>query len=327
MLRDSFGRTIDYLRLSVTDACNLRCVYCLPPEGFKFSPQEELLSDDEILRIVRVAAKIGIRKVRVTGGEPLARSDIIQLMGKLSGIPGIEDLSLSTNGILLGPMAKDLYRSGIRRLNISLDSLDPERFRAITRWGKLNKVLEGIQKALDVGFSPVKINVVVVRGINSDEIPKFVSLTKQLPLHVRFIELMPIGKTGFFSQEHWMPLAEIQSLCGELKPLEPQKAPLGFGPAIYFKAPGSLGTIGFISALSRNFCEHCNRLRLTSKGRLVACLASNFGLNLRELLRNGASDEEIADIFHDVVINKPERHQMYPDTNAIRETFMCAVGG
>ncbi|MBI4371142.1 MAG: GTP 3',8-cyclase MoaA [Elusimicrobia bacterium] len=326
-MTDPFGRRIDYLRLSVTDRCNLRCVYCLPAQGVAGSASEELLSDKEIVRLVGVAASLGINKLRVTGGEPLARPGIVNLLGAIAATPGLTDISLSTNGVLLSKLAEDLRRAGLTRVNVSLDTLRAERFPAIARRRGLEVVMRGIRAALDAGFSPVKINVVVMNGINSDEIPDFVSLTHRLPVHVRFIELMPIGETGFFNARRWLPLREIQARCGPLEPLSPAEQPLGFGPAVYFKSPAGLGSVGFISALSCNFCGRCNRLRLTAKGRLLPCLASEAGLNLRESLRAGAGDAEIAALLRQVVAMKPERHQMAPEGGGVRESFMCSLGG
>ncbi len=327
LLIDPYGRRINYLRLSVTNHCNLRCVYCLPAQGVAGSVSEELLNDGEIARLVRVAVSLGIDKVRITGGEPLVRPGIVNLIKTIAATPGLVDISLSTNGMLLSKMAEDLRRAGLSRLNVSLDTLRPERFPAIARRHGLEDVMRAIQTALDVGFSPVKINVVVMNGVNSDEIPDFVSLTHRLPVHVRFIELMPIGETGFFNSQRWLPLREIQARCGPLEPLSQAKQPIGFGPAVYFKSPAGLGSVGFISAMSCNFCSRCNRLRLTAKGRLLPCLASEVGLDLGAALRSGAGDEDIAALLRQVVAMKPERHQMESDGSKVRESFMCSLGG
>lgn len=327
LLRDPHGRRIDYLRLSVTNHCNLRCVYCLPAQGVAGSAAEELLSDEEIARLVRVAVNMGIDKIRITGGEPLVRPGIVNLIGTVAAVPGLKDISLSTNGMLLSKMAEDLRRAGLARVNISLDTLRPERFTEIARRRGLEDVVPGIRTALDVGFSPVKINVVVMNGVNSDEIPDFVALTRRLPVHVRFIELMPIGETGFFNSRRWLPLREIQARCGPLEPLSPAAQPIGFGPAIYFKSPAALGSVGFISAMSCNFCSRCNRLRLTAKGRLLPCLASEIGLDLGSAFRAGADDADIAALIRQVVAVKPERHQMESDGSKVRESFMCSLGG
>ncbi len=326
VLRDPFGRRVDYLRLSITDRCNLRCVYCLPERGYSGSPAAELLSDAEILRLCRIAAGLGVRRVRVTGGEPLTRPGIEGLIAGLARIDGLDDISLSTNGMLLASRAAVLARAGLRRVNVSLDTLQPERFREVTRRGRLADVRAGIETALAC-LDPVKINVVVVRGLNDSEIPAFAALTEDRPLHVRFIELMPIGETGFFTRDRRLPLAEIMARCGALEPAALDEAPRGYGPAVYYRRSGSRGTVGFISALSCNFCGRCNRLRLTARGRLVPCLASESGLDLRGPLRSGAADGELAALFEAVVAAKPERHSMDPAGEKVRESFMCSLGG
>ncbi|OGR81518.1 MAG: cyclic pyranopterin phosphate synthase MoaA [Elusimicrobia bacterium RIFCSPLOWO2_02_FULL_39_32] len=326
-MSDSFGRRIDYLRLSVTDHCNLRCLYCLPIQGFSFSKPEEILSDDEIERIVALAISLGINKIRITGGEPLVRPGICSLIKRISSLAGIGDISLSTNGLLLSQMAKDLFQAGLKRVNVSLDTLRPEHFQTIARFGSLEKVLEGIRAGLAVGFDPLKINMVVIKGINSNEIKDFVTLTHKFPIHVRFVELMPIGETGYFSREHWMGLSDIMKACGELVSLSQDESPRGFGPATYFKSPGALGTIGFISALSSNFCRRCNRLRLTAKGVLVPCLASEKGVDLKNLIRSGGSDQDLCDLIRQAVLIKPERHCMESKNANAREIFMCSLGG
>jgi cyclic pyranopterin phosphate synthase len=320
-LRDSFGRSLDYLRVSVTDRCNLRCVYCIPAAGIAFKPREGLLSPAEIERIVRVASGLGVRKVRLTGGEPLVRPELIEIVARLGRL-GLEDLSLSTNGVRLLAMARSLKTAGLDRVNVSLDTLRAERFCRVTRLGEIGPVLEGIEAALEAGLSPVKLNVVVMRGINEDEIADFVRLARLRPLHVRFIELMPIGETDFFSPARWVPRAQIQEACGELQPV---CGPRGFGPASYFQSPGGLGSVGFISALSCNFCSLCNRLRLTAQGRLLPCLASQMGVDLRPALRGGASDSELAGLMALAARIKPERHTMGSDR--VRESFMCSLGG
>lgn len=326
-LIDCFGRSIDYLRVSVTDRCNLRCLYCLPSRGFVGHRSRDLLTDPEIVRVVSVAARLGIGKIRITGGEPLVRPGIVELARDLAAAPGVADLSLSTNGLLLSRMAENLRSAGVSRINVSLDTLRPDRFRSIARRGELRVVLDGIRAALAAGFAPVKTNTVVMKGINSDEIGDFVALTRRWPVHVRFIELMPIGETGFFNPERWLPMPEIKALCGSLSPLAPEASPPGFGPAVYFKAPGALGTVGFIGALSCNFCARCNRLRLTSNGRLLPCLAAESGADLAACLRSGADDGRIAEVFREVVAMKPERHLMEPAAAKVREAFMCALGG
>ncbi|MBI2069592.1 MAG: GTP 3',8-cyclase MoaA [Elusimicrobia bacterium] len=322
---DSLGRRIDYLRLSVTDRCNLRCVYCLPADGYRFKDSIEILNDEEILRLIRIASQMGISKVRVTGGEPLVRPGVVDLIRQLIEIPGIADVSLSTNGVLFSGMYRGLWSAGLRRVNISLDTLNEQKFKTITRYGNIEDVFQGLRGALEIGFDPVKINVVVMRGTNDDEISDFVALTRNLPVHVRFIELMPIGETGFFSRATWVSLNDIKAACGELELLPPDECPKGWGPALYYKAPGSLGSVGFISALSCNFCNRCNRLRLTSSGNLHPCLASDLNVDLGKAMRNGASDREIQGLIEKAVLIKPERHHM--EAGMVREAFMCSLGG
>ncbi len=324
-LFDSFGRRIEYLRLSVTNRCNLRCIYCLPKAGF--SPLQDILNDEEIVRLAKIFVRLGLNKIRVTGGEPLTRPGIIGLVERLSGIDGINDVSMSTNGLLLSRLAPELKAAGLKRVNISLDSLNPERFRQITRLGELKHVMGGIYAAMAAGLFPVKINVVIIKGINDDEIPDFARLTLELPLQVRFIELMPIGETGFFSKEKWVSLKEIQERCGPLAAVEKVRSPLGHGPAVYYKAPGALGTVGFIGALSCNFCGRCNRLRLSAEGKLRPCLASQESWDIGAAVRSRTDDGEIEGLIRRVVAAKPERHFMEQADVAVRETFMCALGG
>ena len=325
LLVDSFGRRIDYLRLSVTDRCNLRCLYCLPKAGFLFKGVQELLTDDEILRLATIMARMGISKVRVTGGEPLVRPGVVDLIAKLSVVPGVVDVSLSTNGVLFAPMVCDLWNAGLRRINISLDTLNANKFKEVTRFGQIEDVLTSIHEALKLGYDPVKLNVVVMRGINDDEISDFVALTKSLPVHVRFIELMPIGETGFFSETTWVSLDEIKTKCGDLEPATDFEQPKGWGPAVYYKAPNSLGTVGFIGALGCNFCNRCNRLRLTSSGKLHPCLASDIAVDLGTALRSDSSDESIQSLILKALEIKPERHHM--ESGIVREAFMCSLGG
>lgn len=321
-LRDGFGRRLDYLRLSITDRCNLRCVYCLPLSGASFASPEDALSPAEIERLVRLAQRLGVTKVRVTGGEPLVRRDVLEVVSRLGRL-GLRDFSLSTNGVLLAPLAAKLKDAGLHRVNVSLDTLDPARFLRVARFGELPAVLEGLRAALAAGLSPVKVNVVVGRGLNDDEIPAFVDLARRRPLHVRFIELMPIGETGFFTPERWLPMPAIRAACG---PLEPCVAPVGSGPARYLRpAGGARGTLGFIGAMSCSFCADCNRMRLTSTGRLVPCLGSEKGTDLRKPLRAGPDDAVLEALWRRTAADKPERHELA--TSSPRERFMCSLGG
>lgn len=326
MMRDGFGRTIDYLRLSVTDRCNLRCVYCLPEAAARFVPGPDLLSDDEIVTLAGAFARLGTSKIRITGGEPLVRPGLPGLVRRLRALPGIEDLSLSTNGVLLAGLAGELKAAGLSRVNVSLDTLDPGRFGRIARFGSLSSVLAGVEAALEAGLAPVKLNVVVARGMNEDEVPDFAALTGDKPLHVRFIELMPMGETGFFTPERRVPLAAMMAAAG---PLEPASAPLGHGPARYYRRPGAAGTIGFISALSCGFCGSCNRVRLSSTGTLIPCLDGEDGVDLRTPLRAGAGTEELMGLIKGAVRAKPESHSMSARAAAAEANprFMCSIGG
>ncbi len=333
---DPFGRTIDYLRVSVTDHCNLRCVYCLPEFYAVKGPRADLLTDDEMTEILSAFADLGFSKFRLTGGEPLTRPGLSALLAGIKKIPGVRDLSLSTNGVLLPPLLPALARAGLDRLNISLDSLRPERFESITRRRGQGAVLRGIEEALALGLSPVKINVVVARGMNEDEIPDFVRLTEKSPLHVRFIELMPMGETGFFTKDRWVPLEEMMRRAGPLEAVPGEERPLGHGPAQYFRRSGAKGTVGFIHALSCSFCASCNRVRLSARGMLLPCLDGDDGTDLKGPLRDGASRDEIQGLIRSVIARKPERHFMkertetegsYVEAPAATPRFMCQIGG
>ncbi|MBI5247613.1 MAG: GTP 3',8-cyclase MoaA [Elusimicrobia bacterium] len=329
MLSDGLGRTIEYLRLSVTDRCNLRCVYCLPEVAPRFSPGADLLSDDEIVELVSAFARMGVSKIRLTGGEPLVRPGLPGLVRRLSRIAGVNDLSLSTNGVLLGGFAHELKAAGLSRVNISLDTLDPARFAKIARFGALNDVLSGIEAALDARLAPVKLNVVVAKGMNDDEIGAFAALTDKKPLHVRFIELMPMGETGFFSAERRVPLGDMLSQAAPLAPASPEERPLGHGPARYYRRPGASGTIGFISALSCGFCDACNRVRLSASGTLIPCLDGEEGVDLRTPLRASAGVNTLMALIREAIRNKPGSHDMVarlaaPDASP---RFMCSIGG
>ena len=328
---DSFHRRIDYLRVSVTDHCNLRCVYCLPEFYAGQAPRPELLTDEAVVKVVSLFVELGFSKIRITGGEPLTRPGLARTIGMMSRMNGVSDMALSTNGVLLLPLIRSLAEAGLKRINISLDSLRPERFARITRLGKLETLLAGLDAALALGLSPIKINVVVARGMNEDELGDFVRLTEDKPLHVRFIELMPMGETGFFSRERWVPLDEMVEGTAPLEPLPPSEWPRGHGPARYYKRPGAKGTVGFISALSCGFCSSCNRVRLSSRGILIPCLDGADGVDLRTPLRQGVADEALKDMISRVVRNKPERHFMLERASgsapAIGARSMCQVGG
>ncbi|HID90183.1 MAG TPA: GTP 3',8-cyclase MoaA, partial [Anaerolineae bacterium] len=283
---DTYGRPIQYLRVSVTDRCNLRCVYCMPEEGIPLISHEEVLRYEEIVRVVRIAVEMGFVHVRLTGGEPLVRKGIVDLVRELACIPGLDDLSMTTNGILLARHAEDLARAGLRRVNISLDTLRPDRFRRITRWGRLEDVLEGREAALAAGLRPVKVNTVVVRGLNDDEVVDLARLTLEPDWHIRFIEVMPLGEGAHWAGDGVVSAAEIRRrIEAALGPLTAVRGEAGAGPARYYRLPGAEGTLGFISPVTEHFCHACNRLRLTSDGRLLPCLLSGVAIDLRTPLR------------------------------------------
>lgn len=305
---DSFNRSISYLRVSVTDRCNLRCVYCMPPEGIPWVPHENILRYEEIVRVVRIAAQMGIIKIRLTGGEPLVRAGIVSLVGMIAAVPGVDDLAMTTNGVLLAQSANDLARAGLHRVNVSLDTLRPERFRAITRLGNLEDVERGLMAAREAGLEPVKVNTVLMRGVNDDEIVDFARRTLREPFHVRFIEEMPVGTAR---NMRFLPVAEARKrIEAAFGPLVAAHQRVGNGPASYYRIPGAQGTIGFISAVSEHFCHACNRLRLTADGRLRPCLLSDAEIPLREALRSGVNDEELKQIILSAVAAKPDGHHL-----------------
>lgn len=287
-------------------------------------PHETILSFEEILLLMRISAQLGFRRFRITGGEPLVRKGIVDFLRECAKLPGVEDLMLTTNGLLLPEMAYDLKAAGVQRVNISLDTMDPEDFSDITRGGDVSRVLRGIFRSLEVGLNPVKINVVVVRGFNTEQLPDFLALAKQYPLHVRFIELMPIG----ISSEHradFVSIHEMKEILG-IKEYVRTLAIRGGGPAEYFQPSGFLGSIGFISAMSRHFCNTCNRVRLTADGKLRPCLHSKYEVDLREALRSGSSDGDILELFAQAVYHKPAEHHMN-DEALQGQRVMSQIGG
>lgn len=286
------------------------------------------MSCEDILRLMRIFAGLGVSHVRLTGGEPLTHPNILEIVKGLSQIEGLKDISLSTNGTLLSKLAQPLALVGLKRVNISLDSLKPKKFSDMTRLGNIEKVLEGIDSAIAAGINPVKLNVVVVRGINETEIPDFVQLTEEKHVHVRFIELMPMGDIGFFSKDKWVSMDEMLSLAPNLKPIPRDSWPNGVGPARYYQKPNAKGTVGFISALGCGFCSDCNRMRISSKGVLVPCLDSEIGTDLLSSMRKGASDKEIEELILETVRIKPERHQMRERmAQPLSPRTMCQIGG
>lgn len=305
---DPFGRRIEYLRVSVTDKCNLRCVYCMPMEGLPWLKREELLSYEEITEIVRVMAGIGLKRVRITGGEPLVRRDLPDLVRMLAAVDGIDDLSLSTNAVLLDEQAEALRDAGIHRLNVSLDSLREDRVDAISRRpGSFPKIMAGLDAAERAGFDPIKVNVVLIRGQNDDEIRDFAQITRERPWHIRFIEMMPTGANLDVSANQFVSCDEAIERIEEIEALEPVKGPFGNGPARYYRFPGAPGTIGVITPMSHNYCDRCNRMRLTADGQLRPCLFGSIQTNLRDPLRAG---EDLLPHIAETLRIKPERHYL-----------------
>lgn len=305
-LIDPFNRIIDYLRVSITDLCNFRCIYCRPPQGVKLVSHDDILRYEEILAIVKAAQDTGIRKIRVTGGEPLVRRGVLDFLGKLSALGGIEDIGLTTNGLLLVEMAKALKSVGLNRINVSLDSMRREVFKAITGFDALDQVLLGIEKALEEGLNPVKINVVLLQGVNEPDIPALARLSVAKPIDVRFIERMPFSNSLL---EHApAPLSAFQALdsiekeFGKLESIERSRLD---GPAKLFRIPGAVGRIGIIDAVTGHFCGTCNRMRLTARGTLKPCLLSPGEIDIKTPLRAGASQEELAAIIRQAVLSKP----------------------
>jgi len=327
MLFDPFKRKINYLRISITDRCNLRCRYCMPEEGIPLIPHEEILTYEEILRIVRVFAMEGISKVRLTGGEPLVRKGIVDFVFHLSQIEGIRDLSLTTNGILLKDFARDLKKAGLKRINISLDSLRKERFCQITRKDDYERVWAGIEEALTVGLSPVKINMVAIQGLNDDEIESFAVLTLHLPIIIRYIEYMPSGNGEKWKESELLTISRIKAHLENVGKLIPIPSDQWDGPAKRFRIEGALGEIGLIGAVTSHFCHDCNRIRLTSDGKIRTCLFSDEEIDVKELLRHGGSDQDLKERLLAALAKKPERHSINTHQFKKCQRNMSTIGG
>ncbi|MCX7884242.1 MAG: GTP 3',8-cyclase MoaA [Caloramator sp.] len=319
-MKDGWGRDINYMRISVTDRCNLRCIYCMPEEGIKKKQHEDILRYEDILKIVKCCAKLGINKIRLTGGEPLIVKDIDKLIYEISKIDGIEDIGITTNGILLKDMAKDLKKCGLKRVNISLDTLKEEKFKKITRKGNLKNVLEAIEECLRIGLSPVKINTVLIRGLNDDEIEDIMNLTIRYPLDVRFIELMPIGEGEKYYKDGFISSEEIIRNHKNLFPIGRKRGET----AENYKLPDSIGKIGLISPLSCKFCDSCNRIRLTSAGTIKPCLHSEREYSIREYLN---SEEMLLAAIKNSIINKPKEHYLEENEKSFSKKMMFQIGG
>jgi len=322
--KDKFGRNIEYVRLSVTDRCNLRCFYCMPKDLKTFERREDCLSFEEIERVIGGFASLGVSRVRLTGGEPLVRKDLPKLVDKLKRIPGIDDLSLSTNASLLGRHAEPLRQAGISRINVSLDTLKPERFSAITG-NQLAPVLEGLMAAKAAGFAPIKINVVALRGINDDEYEDIADFCLEHDFALRFIETMPMGTPGHKAGEHYLDLQEVRTRMAERYDLVPAVM-AGGGPARYVRVRNTNLHIGFITPISQHFCETCNRVRLSTDGTIYPCLGQEHQYPLRPLLRGGCSDAELQNAIIEAIARKPERHEFNENPEQVVR-FMSMTGG
>lgn len=323
-LIDSFGRKIEYVRLSVTDKCDLRCFYCLPKAFKDFQEPEHWLTYDEVFRVIGVFSGLGVSRVRITGGEPLVRKNLPELISRLDNISGIDDLSLSTNAVQLHKHAVALKQAGVSRLNVSLDSLNSDRFKSITG-GKLSKVLTGLQSAREAGFSPIKINMVMMKGVNEDEVDDMVNFCIENDFTLRFIETMPVGDTGRNATDHYIGLDVIKARLEKKFELVSGVMP-GGGPARYMRVVGTDLRIGFITPISQHFCESCNRVRLAVDGTLYLCLGQNDKIELRPLLRAGVSDGQLRDVILNAIALKPERHNFNDQPEKIIR-FMSSTGG
>jgi cyclic pyranopterin phosphate synthase len=326
-LEDNFGRKIEYLRLSVTDRCNLRCRYCMPAEGVEAIEHAEVLSYEELLRIASVATRLGVKKIRITGGEPLVRRGIVDFIREMAILPTRPEITLTTNGIRLADMAVDLRKAGLSRVNVSLDTLKEERFVQITRREGLSKVLAGLEAADAAGLTPLKVNMVPLRGINHDEIADFARLTLDRTWEVRFIEFMPVSGGLEFTPEHMYPAADIMEQLAKVGKLVPVLRHGPAGPARLFHYPDSPGRIGVIPAVSDHFCGECNRLRITSDGRIRPCLFSTEEIDLREALRHTSSDGELEKLLRNAACIKPRRHHIGEESFQQGQRRMHGIGG
>ena len=321
-MRDGFGRTIRYLRLSVTDKCNCRCVYCMPATGVPRCRHEDLLSFEELVEVVRAATTLGVRKVRVTGGEPLARRGVVDLCRMVAAVPGVEELDMTTNATMLAPVAADLRAAGVTRLNVSLDTLDPERYRAVTRVGTLADALAGIRAAREAGFgssidSPLKINCVLMGGVNVDEVPRLVDMARRGPVEVRFIELMPMGECALWPRERFVSADVVLDACPEL-----ERIGTG-GVAELYRGPGFAGRVGLIRAVSHRFCSACDRIRVTADGRVKPCLHSAVEVSVR-----GLHGEELERALARAILMKPAHHELAPGVRpSATSRDMNEIGG
>lgn len=326
-MKDALGRNINYLRISVTDRCNLRCRYCMPEEGIEKKLHLEMLTLEEIFEVVKVCAGLGTNKIRITGGEPLVRKGLTGLIEKISALESIKDIALTTNGVLLKKLARELREAGLKRINISLDTMDKKKYEYITRGGNIKDVLEGIDEALKVGLVPIKINTVLVKGFNEDEIGDFVKLTLKENIDVRFIELMPLGHSAGFAAEHYLPNSTVLE---EFRELEPVEAADKSSPAKYYKLPGAKGMVGLINPISHKFCDNCNRIRLTADGKLKPCLHSNMEIDVREILRDEETEDKykaLQEAVAEAIQAKPKHHTLNDLCSKPIDRDMYTIGG
>jgi cyclic pyranopterin phosphate synthase len=326
-MKDSYGREINYLRISITDRCNLRCVYCMPMEGMSFVPGRELLTPEEIEKVGRAAAGAGFRKIRLTGGEPTLRQDVVEIVERLSNIPDIHDLVMTTNGLRLPWTAGALARAGLNRVNIHIDSLDEKRLPNVMRLNSLKKVWAGIEAAERAELVPIKLNVVVTRGYNDHDLVELARLTLEHDWHVRFIELMPLGGPAEVAFDHYVPTREsMERIAQALGPLFPINHGDIVGEARLYRLAGARGNLGFISPVSDPYCDSCNRMRVTADGRIRLCLLSEKELNFRDTLRNGGSHEDLVQLFRRAIRAKPVGHQLAEGIHPENRT-MSQIGG
>lgn len=324
---DQSNRKITYLRVSITDRCNMRCFYCMPPEGLRLLGHTDILSYEEILRVVCVAAQMGVRKVRITGGEPLLRRNVCHLVREVANVPGIENVGLTTNGILLKDMARPLWEAGLRRINVSLDTLNPLKFRKVTKIGSYHDVWQGIHEAESVGFKPIRINVVAMRGINDDELGHFARLSMETTYCFRFIEYMPMGALSAWDASKFIAGSETKARLQEYGRLFPIPRDSTDGPCRRFRFEGALGEIGFISPISNHFCDSCDRLRLTADGKLRSCLLSDYEVDVRGPLRGKQSDSVIASLIRKAIAKKPKQHGIDAGGEQSHPRAMSRIGG
>ena len=297
-MTDPYGRTITYLRLSVTERCNLRCRYCMPEEGVFKKAHSDMLTEEEMIQAVKAAASLGIQKLRITGGEPLVKKNIVSICKNCAAVPGIREVCITTNGILLPQYAADLKTAGVTRVNLSLDTLDAQKYASITRWGSLDDAMAGLHAALNAGFEKVKINAVLIGSFNDEEVPKLAELTKQYPVDVRFIELMPMQESDEFGQASFLPVKTVLEKLPEAEPVSPDGS-----VARLYRLPGAIGNVGLISPVSDHFCASCNRLRLTADGKIKPCLHSNDEFSVK-----GLDFDAMCAVFRQAISEKPAHH-------------------